>query len=355
MLQIFKSIKRGFTFYIVFTAVLFSAGFSSKLFDIEKGMIFYDIKGGGKLTDDTNLSIAGHGKLRFKNRGVFALIEESYEVKTSGAIKSVENIKKCEKLEDRQRLDVDFKKKKILERKLPKGNLRNYITKGLEKKGKKTISGYVCDMWEGDGVKKCLYKGVPLLIEYNVLGISYQKKASSVKLNIDTSASSKCSVPHYPVENFSIFKSNIKSKKLPQELFNILKTVTKEMKHQLGTVHIKEDSLNKKQKQNWLNKIGENIFQKQKLFLPQFLLSLKNTRICLYQADNWIEANQCIKGSRSLDMQFPYNEKYSIERWNSKEKNSVLTDFDNKISFLEPKMKCIRGSKNITDLSKCMK
>ena len=348
MLQIFRIVHRSFIFLIVFNVVLFSAGLRHKLFDIEKGMVLYDISGGGKLTDDTNLSIVGHGKLRFKDWGIFALIEEEYEEKTAGAVKSIENIKKCEKFEEKQRLDVDFKKRKILERKLPKGNLKNYIVKGLVQNGQDEVAGYTCDVWEGNGIKKCLYKGVPLLVEYYSLGIYYQKKASLVKLNINTDSTSKCSVPDYPVEKFSLFKARMKSQELPHEISKVLMTVSK-------VIPVDEDNLNKKQKRIWLNKIGENIFKKQKLLLPQFLAGLKNTRVCLYQAESAKSANQCLRDIVSLKAQLTKEKENHIEQWKGKEKNKVLNSFDKKISFLEPKMKCIRGAQNIADLSQCMK
>jgi hypothetical protein len=335
---------------------LFSAGTVEKKFDIEKGMILYSISGGGKLTNDVNLTIKGKGKLRFKEWGVVALIEEDMEEITSGAINNINKVQRCAKLEDKHRLDVDFDNKKILERKMPKGSFQGYITKDLVKKGQEKIAGHTCDIWEGYGVKKCIYKGVPLLIEHYLLGVYYQKKATQVTFNIDTTASA-CSIPNYPVEKFALFKTSIKtkSKKLPKELSKILEIVAEDMNKKLINSKISEDNITPKQKRVWLDKIGQNIFEKQKEFLPQFLLSMKKARVCLQQADNWIQANVCVENIIQLKAELTKDKQNNIEQWKGEEKNKVLDQFDDNIFLLESKMKCIRASQNITDLSTCMK
>ena len=46
-------------------------------FEIESGMVIYEISGGAQLTPETNLTIKGHAKLRFKEWGEIKLEEES--------------------------------------------------------------------------------------------------------------------------------------------------------------------------------------------------------------------------------------------------------------------------------------
>ncbi len=335
---------------------LLSAQTGQKKFDVESGMILYTISGGGKLTEDVNLTIQGKGKLCFKDWGVVALMEENFEEITSGALQNIETIQRCEKLEDRLRYEVDFKTKKIFKRKMPKGNFQEYITKNLVKTGQEEIAGYTCDIWEGVGVRKCIYKGIPLLVEHYLLGTYYRKKASSITFGIDISVAN-CSIPNYPIQKFALFKthSKTKSKKLPQEFSKILMSIGKDMQKQFSVSEIEEDNFTPEQKRVWLDKIGQNIFEKQKLFLPQFLLSMKKARVCLAQADNWIEANSCVENVIQLKAQLTKDRENNIEQWKGKEKDKVLDDFDENISLLESRMQCIRGAQNITDLSSCMK
>lgn len=351
-----KKITIIFLFFCLGSMPLLSDQTDHKKFDVESGMILYTVSGGGQLTEDVNLMIQGKGKLRFKDWGVIALMEENFEEITSGVLQNIDTIKRCEKLEDKLRFDVDFKTKKILERQMPKGNFQEYITKDLVKTGQEEIAGYTCDVWEGVGVRKCIYKGIPLLVEHYLLGTYYRKKASSVTFSIDTEIANY-SIPDYPVQKFALFKthSKSKSKKLPQEFSKILISVGKDMQKQLSVNKIVEDNFTPEQKRVWLDKIGQNIFKKQKIFLPQFLLSMKNARVCLHQADNWVEANICVEDVVQLKAQLTKDRESNIELWIGEEKEKVLNDFDENIALLESKMNCVRGSKNFTDLSNCMK
>ena len=345
-----------FLFFCLGSMTLLSAKINHKKFDIETGMVLYNISGGGKLTDDVNLTIKGKGKLRFKDWGVVALIEEDLEEITSGSINNIDKVQRCKKLEDKQQLDVDFNNKKILERKMPKGNFQKYITKDLVKNGQEEIAGYTCDIWEGYGVRKCIYKGIPLLIENYILGVYYQKKATQVTFNIDTTVSA-CAIPNYPVEKFALFKTNIKTKteKLPQELSKIIEIVSKDMNKKMTDSKILEDNITPEQKRVWLDKIGQNIFKKQKALLPRFLLSMKKARVCLQQADNWVQANACVEDVIQLKAELTKDKQNSISHWKGKEKDRILDQFDENIFSLESQMKCIRSSQNMTDLSTCMK
>ncbi len=349
-----RKVKTVLLFLIFGSALLFAS--NSKKFDVESGMVIYNINGAGKLTNDINLTIKGEGKLRFKDWGVVALVEENYEELTTGAIHNLNKVQLCKKFEDKQRLDVDFTTGKILERPMPKGNFKDYYLKGLVKTGQEEVAGYTCDVWEGKGVKKCLYKGIPLLSENYLWGIYYQKKAVEVKLNIKTSPS-KCVMPDYPVEKFALFKTHIKTKsvKLPNELASIIVRVSKEMRKSLKENKLLEDELSDQQKQPWLDKLGQNIYEKQMIFLPKILLSMKEARICLQQVENVKEANACISEVINMKKQISSNIDNSIESWDEEGKGKVLDDLDDTIALLESKMKCIRGTKKLSDLSNCMK
>jgi hypothetical protein len=336
--------------------ILFANPINHKKFDIESGMVLYSISGGGKFTDDVNLTIQGKGKLRFKDWGIVTLIEEELEEVTSGAIDNIDKVQRYKKLEDDRQLDVDFDNKKIQERKIPKDNFQKNLTKNLVKKGQEEIAGYRCDIWEGYGVRKCIYKGIPLLIENYLLGVYYQKKATYITFTPDNTASA-FTMPNFPVEKFALFKTNmkIKTKKLPQELSKILELVSKDMSKEMANSKISEDTLTPEQKRIWLDKIGQNIFKKQKEFLPEFLLSMKKSRVCLQQADDWIQANICVKDVTQLKRELSKEKQNNIELWKGKEKEKILDQLDENIFLLESQMKCIRSSQNLTDLSRCMK
>ena len=72
---------------------LLHAEVSTQPFDVESGMVYYEIRGGAQLTPETNLSIKGEAKLRFKEWGEVKLEEESGIVVTTGAIKHKQHVK----------------------------------------------------------------------------------------------------------------------------------------------------------------------------------------------------------------------------------------------------------------------
>ena len=351
-----KKYKTVSLFFCLGTNMLFSAALGEKKFDVETGMVRFEISGGGHFTDDINISIKGEGLLRFKNWGVEALVEENYEERTVGVIKNINKIHICEKFENKQRFDVDFETKKILERPMPKGNFKDYYLKDMVKNGQETIAGYTCDVWEGKGTKKCLYKGIPLLVENYLLGFYYQKKAVEVKLNI-TATPSKCILPDFPVEKFALFKTNIKTKgiKPPKEFSQVILNISKEMYKYLEENSLTEDDITEHQKRALIDKLGQNIFESQKKFLPKLLDSMKVARACLQQAENKDEANICIRDVIALKKQISGDADNQIDSWDETNRTKVLDTFDDNIIFLESKMKCIRAAKTITDLSVCVK
>ncbi len=182
-------------------------------FEIERGMVTYDISGGTQLTPETNLTIKGNAKLRFKEWGEVKLEEESGVVLTTGAIKHKELVKRLEKQTKDTVITVDYENEQLLER--TKGSNENIVhdeTASLVHTGQESVAGILCDVWEGPGVKKCVYKNILLKLESHVWGVTYIREASTVLFDINTSATERCAVPDYPVQDFALFKDNIKTK-----------------------------------------------------------------------------------------------------------------------------------------------
>ncbi len=45
------------------------------------------------------------------------------------------------------------------------------IQMGGKKVGTDKVLGYPCDVWDLMGVKQCMYKGLPLKVESNIMGV----------------------------------------------------------------------------------------------------------------------------------------------------------------------------------------
>lgn len=323
-----------------------------KIYDVPNAMVYYKISGGGVISPDVNLTIEGTGKLRFKEWGAEELFETQIVERATGSIHYIDKKKKCKKRQEKEILDVDFKGKKILERPIPKGKTVRNITKGLTKNGQQMIANIVCDMWEGNGVRKCIYKGIPLFTEYNVLGLFYREEAIEVEFDINVTETSKCTIPKYPVEKFSLYTTSFKtkSKKAPKAFSERLLKVIE----MLNAKKIEDEKLLPKEKKRLMNMIGEPIFENQKRLLPELLETMKKTRACLVQAKGTVAANSCLSDLAKIKPYFAGDEYYRIEEW-EKNKEKTLDMFDDNIFMLQSKMKCIRGAKTLSDLSACMK
>jgi len=313
---------------------------------LKSGVIHYRISGGGMLAPELNLTISGEGSFRFREWGVVSLTEEETQERTSGAFRYSETFTRCVKHNRGRELNVDYTREIILERALPKGENREDPTAGMTRHGETEIAGRRCALWAKEGKRICLYKGIPLLIERDFLGITYEKKALSLREDSNVSTE-QCSVPDFPVQKIALFRTSIKQKKG-------VKKITQRLMEMVDEVSLKKSLQVNRHKQYYLNKLGENIFQREKMYLPEILVHMKRLRECLQLAGDPLDANAC---SETYNAQMPetaQEDEMLIGTWSNTEKRSVMDRLDEKIVRLESKMHCIRAAKHLDDLSRCM-
>lgn len=321
-----------------------SYGLEKNIFGEKSAMIIYDISGGGQLTKETNLSIKGSARLRFKDWGNVKIEEKNALILTKGAIKYKKEVKTFSKYTKDSIITVDYTNKQLLERKKAKEHLKE--ERHLVKTGEDTIAGIKCDIWEGAGIKKCIYKNIVLKLESNFLDIHYKKEAKSVKFDINTS-SKKCLTPNFPLKEFALFKDNIKTK-TSYSKNNFFKVLENIYKYPLRTEQEKE-------REKFINYISKDIFEYEKKSLPQLLLAMKETRECLQRGENPFIDNLCIlKFSAMKESLGGEKEKY-IFLWDKKDKAKIIDRIEDEVMFLEARISCVNRAKNMTDLSSCMK
>jgi len=353
----FRGLKATFIFTFLASSTMVYASMTKQAFEVEKGLVTYDIYGGGALTEETNLTLHGNAILRFKDWGSTLLAEDEGVVETSGALNSKQSIMSLEKQTGDAVYTVDFKNEKIHERKNSlSSTLQELSTEGLKKVGEDKVAGLVCDLWEGRGVRKCLHKGLPLKIESEILGISYHKVATEVVFDIKKSTEA-FELPAFPRASFGLFNTTTKTKNASQVkcftdvLRDVAFAVEKEViknghKHGIG----------KKEKITLLNKIGKKIFLEQKELLPELLISMREARECLSVGnDTVVEVNQCIEPLNYIKEKLGTEESEYIVAWDEQKKNEFLDKLEDEIVYLESRMSCIKRTQNITDLSACMK
>jgi hypothetical protein len=334
---------------------LLQAESKAHLFDVESGMVIYEISGGAQLTPETNLTIKGKAKLRFKEWGEVKLEEESGVVLTTGAIKHKQHVKRLEKHTKDTVITADYENEQLLERKKVSNEIHGHDeTAFLTKKGQENVAGVLCDVWEGPGVKKCIYKNIVLKLESHVLDVTYVKEATKAVFDINASTE-ECEVPDYPIHEFALFKDNIKTKNAykAENFCKVLKDVAFDVSEDntsYGSSNIDDD-----ERKKFINHIAKDIYERQKELLPALLQSLKETRACLQTGENPFEANECLENFSRMKAQLGTQEEDYIILWDEKRKNTLLDKIEEDLIDLQSRIPCVNRAKNITDLSNCMK
>lgn len=345
-----KTILIGF-FYIL--SVL-HAEVPPHYYEVEKGIVEYEILGGAQLTKETNLNIHGTSKLHFKDWGNTRQEEDAGIVVTHGAINDVQEVKRLEKHIDGKVLTVDYKHEQILEHTESKVKpSQEKETLGLVHRGQDVVAGLLCTMWIGSNVKKCLYKGIVLKQESHILGVSYLKKAIKVTLD-SNSSSTQCVLPSFPINTFGLLKDKFKTKKssVPEDLCKVFKDAgyNVDANNKGFDTSVKHDD---KKRQKFINKIAEGIFIKQKETLPALLFAMKKSRECLQLANDIFEKQRCSKNytikKNNLGFQ---KEDYKVF---GNDRNMTMDAIEDAIINLEPRMSCVKRAKNFIDISSCMK
>ena len=324
-------------------------------FDVESGMVLYTISGGAQLTPETNLSITGSAKLRFKEWGEVKLEEEEGMVLTTGSIKHKQTIRRLEKHTKDKIITVDYENEQLLERKKgPSISNMELETEGLVQRGQDVVSGLLCKVWIGAGIQKCMYKGIVLKQESHVLGVDYIKVATKVLFDINASLQ-KCKVPDFPLQDFGLLQDNVKTKNSNKvdNFCKILKDVAFNIDPDIEYYEV--INMENRVRQKFINHIAEDIYKQQKQILPELLIFMKETRACLQMGENPFEANQCIEQFSRMKEQLGTEEEDYIILWDDKRKNALLDKIEDELIYLQSRISCVNRAKNITDLSTCMK
>jgi len=87
------------------------------------------------------------------------------------------------------------------------------IKMGGKKLGTAKVLGYTCTVWNLMSVKQCMYKGIPLKVESNMMGMKSIEVATKAEFDISLS-SDDFGLPAYPIYAMD----TMNSQKQPKEL-----------------------------------------------------------------------------------------------------------------------------------------
>jgi len=187
-----------------------------KIYEVKSGKVEYSISGGGSMGGMMQTSIKGKKRLIFDDYGSKSLTEEVKVTKqTVSGHTTTDKLHKMQYLNGAIIYDVDFSAKQIMRMQNPAMGMMGMMMGGTQKSmtqvgvdmmkqmggrkiGTDTILGYTCDVWEVMGTKQCLYKGVALKVESNVMGMKNVEVATKASFDIGIS-DKDFELPDFPV------------------------------------------------------------------------------------------------------------------------------------------------------------
>jgi len=220
------------TILVISVSSLFA---DTKRYEVKSAAITYKISGDGSIMG-MPAKLSGNKTLIFKDYGALELSKE-HRVQTIMGQEEIED--EITKFDNGVIYSVDNEENVIYKQTIPKDQKDIYFNqdgkKGLEslggvKVGSEKIAGYKCDIWNLSGVSMCIYKGLPLKIETETMGIKETQIATKVQLNISLD-DNKFKLPNYPIRTMKdIMEENQKQmENLPLEQQKMMEEMMKSM------------------------------------------------------------------------------------------------------------------------------
>ena len=376
-----KTIVKISMFVALSVGVIHLQANSMKKYDVKSGKIEYTLSGSGNIMGMSQVKTLGKKKIIFDAYGVKHL-EERVEVKKQTTMGDTQTNKThtLVYMKDAILYHVNFKHKRIQRSENPAmqmgalfGGGKNLQESGESmmkkmggtKVGTDTVLGYTCDVWHLMGSKQCLYKGIPLKVEVNVMGMKSTEIATSIAFNIALSEDD-FTLPDFPIygENHEHLSKhelqkmdradNTKVKTKAVENADAMKGMAAglaalaasgfDMKSNQEMTADQEQVMQKAM----MNAMGgeDKMLHKMKTEILEDAKGLLFAQKCFNTANTLTEANGCIdKGNRMFA-----NDEEHFESWSPSDKKELLQD----IASFKQSIPCIKASNTMDKLMKCL-
>jgi len=332
-------------------------------FGIKSGKITYKITGSMSMMG-VNSKTLGKKRVIFSDYGIKELREESKVVKQDAKITKSHTISYM----DRAIIySVDFNQKRITRMQNPgmimmglsdsntaqQAGLKMLKQMGGKKIGEDNILGFKCELWEAMGTKQCIYKGVPLKTESDIMGAKSSEIATKIDFDIDISDDD------YKLPDFPIY--NQMGEKLDRDMLSSMDKrdqkdaakTTDELATMVGLYGDAASSAGVKDGQKptadqnkkiedammavMLPKMKEEFISQEKVLILG--------RECLSSADTVKEANICNKKINEMGGE----QEEDFDKWDPERKKEILESVDKALNSIE----CIKKANSLADIKKC--
>jgi len=361
-----------------------------KKYDVKSGKIEYELKGSGNVMGIVKTQSIGKKRVIFDAYGAKEL-EETVEVETQTTMGETKTNKKhiLNYMNRATIYKVDFTKKRINRMKNTGAamaaafgggkNLKETGESMMKKMGGKKIGtenilGYTCEVWDLMGVKQCMYKGLALKIETNIMGMKNTEVATKAEFDMALSEKS-FKLPDFPVYAFDIDKmmegnkpTLLDKSKLVEmdKQANIQASIdTKKGAEAIkgmaaGMAALKESgvdlSLSKDltpeqeliMQKAMMKAMGgeQTILNKMKKEMLDDSQELEFAKSCFGDADTLKEANACVdKGNKVF-----HDDEEHMTSWTKEEKHTMLSE----IATFEKSIPCIKAAQSMQAMRQCL-
>ncbi|MCK5918314.1 MAG: hypothetical protein KAG34_07800 [Cocleimonas sp.] len=349
-----------------------------KRYFVESAKIDYEIKSAGNAMGMMKTKTIGKKRLIFNQYGANEITEENkIEKRTQGGKTTTIKSHQLKYMKGSMLYSVDFEKKRIIRMKntamamagLMGGKDMASTGEAMMKKmgGKKIgsdkVAGHSCDIWEVMGVKQCMYKGIPLRVETDMMGIKSVEIATKAEFDV------KLGKDDFKLPDFPVYDMNEDMISAPKKLDkNQLDAMDKKVEKQtdkgadevqkmlkmMAEAAIKvgidkgkapsEDQ--QKSMQQAMQGMMFPVIKRKTLAQAEMMEFAKG---CFDAADTLKEVNKCAKKAAA---KFPDGNDGEIgfDSWNAEVKKETMSEIN---QFLQA-APCIKKADNMQQLEKCM-
>jgi len=364
-------VKIGFS-VAVCSSILIAGAEPMKLYDVKSGKIEYSIKGSGEIMGQKIRSV-GKKRVIFDAYGAQNLTEENkIEKQNIMGQKKVTKTHTLTLMNGSMVYSADFNRKRIMRMENMSAAMAGLMGGGKNMKqtgeammksmgGKKTgtdkVLGYTCDVWELMGTKQCIYKGIPLRVETNVMGIKNTEIATKAAFDISLSKDD-FKLPDFPIYDMQGNKLDRSKLDAMDERSEVQVAKGAEDMAELATVMVtvmqsagmkKGEVPTKAQEKKMENSMMNAMFPRMKKEMLAESKALEFAKECLEKADTLKEANVCEAKMDAMSAE-PSDPEDKLQKWDAKTKKETLGFIDQALKNME----CAKKANSMQEMRQCM-
>ena len=351
------------------SGILLAGADQMKLYDVKSGKITYEIKGSGNIMGQKMQSI-GKKRMIFNDYGTKNLIEESkIDKQTMMGKTTTTKTHTMTYMKGSMAYNVSFDNRRIMRmanmgavmsplfgggQNMKQSAEEIIIKMGGKKIGTDKVLGYTCDIWEIIGVKQCMYKGVPLRVETDVMGLKNTETATKAEFDLSLS-SDDFKLPDFPIYDMQgnkLDKSKLDAMDKKSEVeaaqgAEEMAALGASMATAMQSAGIKEgERPTETQQKKMEESMMDAMFPRMKKQILEEGKVLRFGRECLGNANTLKEANACNDKANAMggEPEEPF------EEWSPASKKKMLGFMDQGIES----MKCIEKAQSMQDMQQCM-